>query len=96
MHNTTFETLHIVGGGTQNKLLNQLAADATKTPVKTGPVEATVLGNLAMQAIGLGHIGSLKEARKIIGRSFEMETYTPRDGGRWDAAFDRFLKLKKK
>jgi rhamnulokinase len=93
--NKTFDTLHIVGGGSRNQLLNQLTADATATPVKTGPVEATVIGNLIMQAIGLGHIDSLKEARQIIGRSFEMETYTPKDPGRWDSGFERFLRLKK-
>lgn len=93
--NKTFDTLHIVGGGSRNQLLNQLTADATATSVKTGPVEATVIGNLIMQAIGLGHIDSLKEARQIIGRSFEMETYTPKDPGRWDNGFERFLRLKK-
>ena len=95
IYDTTFDKLHIVGGGTQNKLLNQLSADATGTTVITGPVEATVIGNITMQAIGAGHIGSLAEARKIIRNSFEMETYTPKETARWDAPFDRFMKLKK-
>jgi rhamnulokinase len=94
IYNTQIEKLHIVGGGTQNKLLNQLTADATGTPVTTGPVEATVIGNIAMQAIGAGHISSLSEARTIIRNSFEMETYTPQDTAAWDAQFDRFMKLK--
>jgi rhamnulokinase len=95
IYDTQIETLHIVGGGTQNTLLNQLAADATGLTVLTGPVEATVIGNIAMQAIGAGHIGSLAEARTIIRNSFEMKTYTPQDTAEWDEQFDRFMKLKK-
>ena len=94
IYDKQFDTLHIVGGGTQNTLLNQLAADATGVPVVTGPVEATVIGNIAMQAIGAGHIGSLDEARTIIGNSFELNTYEPQDTARWDEPFDRFKQLK--
>lgn len=94
IHDTRFDTLHVVGGGTQNKLLNQLTADATGVEVIAGPVEATVLGNLAMQAIGLRHIKSLQEARRIIRNSFELETYQPENTKQWDEQFDRFLKLK--
>ncbi|HOK96491.1 MAG TPA: rhamnulokinase [Anaerohalosphaeraceae bacterium] len=95
IYGTRIEKLHIVGGGTQNTLLNQLAADATGTTVITGPVEATVIGNIAMQAIGLGHIPSLAEARKIIRQSFEMHTYAPKNTAAWEAPFERFMKLKK-
>jgi len=59
-----------VGGGTQNRLLNQLTADATGRLVLTGPVEATALGNVVMQALALGRIGSLQEGRELIRRSF--------------------------
>jgi len=95
IHDMQFEKLHIVGGGTQNKLLNQFTADATGMPVVTGPVEATVIGNVVTQAIGLGHLKSLSEARQIIRQSFPMETYTPRETSIWDQQFDRFLELKK-
>lgn len=95
IHNIQFEKLHIVGGGTQNKLLNQFTADATGMPVVTGPVEATVIGNVIMQAIGLGHLDSLDQARQIIRQSFPMETYTPKETSIWNQQFDRFLKLKK-
>jgi rhamnulokinase len=95
IYNTQFDKIHIVGGGSRNEFLNQLTADATGAAVVTGPVEATVIGNIAMQAIGLGHIASLSEARKMIRNSFELQTYTPRNTAQWDKPFDRFLKLKK-
>ena len=71
------ETVHIVGGGTQNKLLCQLTANATRRPVIAGPVEATAIGNVLMQAIGTGHIAGLEQARAIVRRSFPLDTYTP-------------------
>ncbi len=89
------EVIHIVGGGTQNRLLCQLAADATGRTVIAGPVEATATGNVLMQALGKGHLGSLEQAREVVRRSFPLETYTPaasRD--RWDAAYARFLALR--
>ncbi|MHC5075218.1 MAG: FGGY-family carbohydrate kinase, partial [Planctomycetota bacterium] len=89
-----FDTIHIVGGGTQNKLLNQFAADATSATVITGPVEATVIGNIVMQAIGLGHIKDLAEGRHIIRNSFDLETYTPQQTDQWDQQYERFIKLK--
>ncbi len=94
VHDTTFDKLHIVGGGTQNKLLNQFTADATGVKVITGPVEATVIGNIMVQAIGMGHVASLDEARTIIRNSFEMETFQPENKKQWDDQFDRFISLK--
>jgi rhamnulokinase len=94
IHKIQFEKLHIVGGGTQNKLLNQFTADATGIPVVTGPVEATVIGNIVMQAIGLGHIKDLTEGRQIIRNSFDLETYTPQQTEQWDQQYERFLRLK--
>lgn len=94
IHNIRIEKLHIVGGGTQNKLLNQLTADAVGIPVHTGPIEATVIGNILMQAIGLGHVKDLAEARRIVRNSFEMATYKPQNPQQWDAQFDRFMKYK--
>lgn len=71
------ETIHIVGGGTKNRLLSQMAADATGLPVITGPIEATATGNLLVQAVALGAIASLEEAREVARRSFTVETFTP-------------------
>lgn len=85
-----FETLRIVGGGSQNDLLNQFAAEATGLQVLAGPAEATALGNLAMQMVGAGAVASLSEAREIITASFSPRSFQPRDVGRWDGAFGRF------
>lgn len=87
--------LHIVGGGSQNKLLNQMAADATGVPVVAGPAEATAIGNALVQAIALGQIGSLGEARRIVVESFPLETYHPRDSAAWAAAADKLASFGK-
>jgi rhamnulokinase len=87
------DTIHIVGGGVQNRLLCQMAADATNRRVIAGPIEATAIGNLAMQAIALGLIGSLSQAREIIRASFEVQEYRPRQAEAWDEAYERFEKL---
>ncbi len=86
-------TVHIIGGGTQNRLLCQFTADATGRHVIAGPVEATSLGNVLMQALALGHIGSLSEGRQIISKSFELSVYEPHDPAAWDEAYERFIKL---
>jgi rhamnulokinase len=67
--------IHIVGGGAQNRLLNQLAADITGRVVVAGPVEATAIGNVLIQAMGAGVVKDLKEAREIVGRSFLVERF---------------------
>jgi len=72
-----FTTLHIVGGGSQNKLLNQLAADATDLTVHAGPIEATAMGNILAQAIATGTIPNLPAARTLIARSFEPQVFSP-------------------
>ena len=94
VYEKSFDTIHIVGGGTQNKLLNQFTADATGTTVITGPVEATIIGNIIIQAIGLRHIKDLAEGRQIIRNSFDLETYTPQQTDQWDQQYERFMKLK--
>jgi rhamnulokinase len=73
--------IHIVGGGSQNQLLNQLAADITDRVVIAGPVEATAIGNVLIQAMGVGVVRDLKEAREIVGRSFPVERFEPSRGG---------------
>jgi rhamnulokinase len=73
--------IHIVGGGSRNSLLNQLAADVTGRRVIAGPAEATAAGNALIQALGMGHIGSLEELRAIVRNSFEVEEYRPHLNG---------------
>jgi len=85
--------LHIVGGGSRNDLLCQLAADATGRPVVAGPAEATAAGNVAMQAMARGHVGSLREARELIRSSFEIESYEPRVSPGLDDAYARLVRL---
>jgi len=86
-------SIHIVGGGSQNHLLNQFAADATGCRVVAGPVEATSIGNLIMQLYALGAIRSLAEGRALTRRSFATKTFEPRDTAAWDAAYLRFQKI---
>ena len=88
-----FEPLHIIGGGTKNKLLNQFAADATGRTVVVGPVEATAIGNILMQAIGMKHLGSLAEAREVVRASFEPEIYEPKQTAGWNEAYARLQKV---
>jgi len=87
--------LHIVGGGSQSKLLNQAAADAIGCTVIAGPVEATAIGNLLVQAIALKDIESLAALRRTVRDSFPVTTYKPQDRQAWQAAFDRFHRLSK-
>lgn len=77
------DVLHIVGGGSRNGLLNQLAANALGKKVVAGPVEATASGNILMQAIGAGQIESLAEARDIVAGSFEVSQYQPKETQLW-------------
>jgi rhamnulokinase len=84
------DVIHVVGGGSQNALLCQLTADACNRPVQAGPAEATAIGNVLVQAIGLGVLGSLAEAREVVRRSFEVVTYTPKEPERWQAPYERF------
>jgi len=94
----TLKTLHIVGGGGANIVLNQISADATGMEVVAGPGEATALGNAAVQAIACGDLGGLKEAREVIAASSEPMRYEPSSDAsvieRYAAARQRFAKLK--
>ncbi|MBM4073459.1 MAG: rhamnulokinase [Planctomycetes bacterium] len=87
------EVIHIVGGGSQNSVLNQFTADACNRPVVAGPVEATAIGNVLMQAIGLGLLKSLADGRDVVRRSFEVRTFEPRQPERWQQAYERFVRL---
>jgi len=85
--------LHIVGGGSQNTLLSQFTADALDIPVITGPVEATAMGNIMIQAISRGAIKDLPHGRKIIKNSFEPVVYYPRDHKRWEEEYKRYKEI---
>ncbi|HET6250931.1 MAG TPA: rhamnulokinase family protein [Tepidisphaeraceae bacterium] len=85
--------IHIVGGGCQNELLNQMTADACKRPVIAGPIEATGIGNILVQAMATGDVKSLADARAIVRASFDVKRYEPRDAGKWDEAYGRFKGL---
>jgi len=87
------EVIHIVGGGTQNKLLNQMAASACGRRVVAGPVEATAAGNILVQAMATGSVKDLTHARQIIRNSFTVETYNPQNTAEWDKAYARFMEL---
>jgi rhamnulokinase len=87
------ETIHIVGGGAQNRELCQMAADATGRRVVAGPAEATAIGNVMLQAVAAGDVADIAQAREIIQQSFAVETYTPQRTSSWDDAYGRFEKL---
>ena len=87
------DPIHIVGGGTQNKLLCQLTSDATGRTVVAGPIEATAIGNVLAQAIGKGFIGSLDEAREIVRNSFDLITYQSRESATIDTAYQIFKQI---
>ncbi|MBC7235950.1 MAG: rhamnulokinase [Chloroflexi bacterium] len=88
------EVIHVVGGGSQNRLLCQLTADATGRPVVGGPVEATAIGNILMQILAQGQIASLAEGRELVRRSFETIDYEPTSPKAWDEAYERFIELR--
>ena len=77
--NLNIEVIHIIGGGSQNEYLNQLTANAVNKRVVSGPVEATVLGNIIVQAIAMGDVRDLEEGRKIIRDSSELKEYFPKE-----------------
>lgn len=85
-----FESINIVGGGTKDPLLCQMAANACNVTVYAGPIEATALGNIAVQMIAIGEIKDLKEARKIIKNSFDTKQYEPKDVDAWQKAYEQF------
>jgi rhamnulokinase len=89
----SLNTLHIVGGGSRNALLNQMSADATGRTVIAGPVEATAIGNALLQALTLGHIESHAALRAVVRESFRVEKFTPSSPAAWRAARSRFEML---
>ena len=96
--NRRVTVLHIVGGGSQNRLLNQMTADATGLPVIAGPSEATVIGNALVQLITLGEISDLRQARQIEASMTDLKIYEPGvyaglQASDWDEVYARFQAL---
>ena len=87
------EVLHIVGGGTQNELLNQFTSNACGIPVITGPVEATALGNVLVQARAAGAVRTLSDMRSVVRASQSVKRYEPQDQPAWQGALSRFREL---
>lgn len=87
------EVIHVVGGGSQNELLNQFTASACGRPVVAGPTEATALGNVLIQARATGDVGTLADIRAVVRRSSQLRTFEPRDNQAWEQAYQRFVRL---
>ncbi|MCL2118085.1 MAG: rhamnulokinase [Planctomycetaceae bacterium] len=90
---TKIDTVHIVGGGTKNRQLCQAAADACGRRVVAGPIEATAIGNLMMQAVASGDVSGIPQAREVVRDSFEVIEYLPQDTAVWQDAYGRFCKI---
>lgn len=88
------DVLHIVGGGANNRLLNQMTASALGRMVVAGPTEATAIGNLMVQVKASGEVKSLSEMRQVIRDSFDVETFEPQNTDAWSEQFDRYMKIK--
>lgn len=87
------ERLHVIGGGSQNTLLNQMTANALGFSVVAGPAEATALGNAIVQFITLGELGNLAEAREMLNRTIDTKQYDPQDIALWEEQYQRFKTL---
>lgn len=87
------QRLHVIGGGANNKLLNQSTANAIGMPVVSGPSEATAIGNIMMQAKGIGCVTSLADIRRVVRNSVSPETFQPKDTGQWNNAYTRFREI---
>ncbi len=91
-----FDVLHLMGGGTKDGFLCELAAESLGIPVIAGPVEATALGNIILQLLALGEIESISQGRKIIAETEKVETFMSERTSDWDEAFERFCAVIKK
>ncbi|HZL10578.1 MAG TPA: rhamnulokinase family protein [Prolixibacteraceae bacterium] len=87
------EVIHIIGGGANNHFLNQLTSDSTGLRVIAGPIEATAIGNILIQAKALGYVGSLTEIRQIVADSFDLVQFVPSSELDWEDAYNRYLKI---
>jgi len=85
--------LHIIGGGASNNLLNQFTANALDIPIKVGPIEATTIGNILIQAYATGEINDINELRTTVHNSFEIQTFIPQNTKEWDINYKRYKKI---
>lgn len=85
--------IHVIGGGSLNRVLNQMTADSTGAQVVAGPVEATALGNAVVQFVSLGELRGVSEAREVLSESLELQVYSPGETGDWDEVYLRFMNL---
>lgn len=88
MRGVPVDTLHIVGGGSQNEMLNQFTANATGLTVVAGPIEATALGNVIVQAVAKNVLDSIWDGRELVARSFQLKTFEPKDRSQWDDVYN--------
>ena len=87
------DVLHMVGGGIQNQLLNRLTCDALQKPVVTGPLEATAIGNILVQAIGCGELSGRDQLREVVARSFAPQEHSPAESQGIGALRERYQEL---
>lgn len=88
-----YPVIHVIGGGTKDGLLCQMTANSCDRTVKAGPIEATVMGNVAVQLMSDGSVENIGQARKIVAESSELKTFEPKDTDKWAEAYEDFLKI---
>lgn len=88
-----YPVIHVIGGGTKDGLLCQMTANSCDRTVKAGPIEATVMGNVAGQLMSDGSVKNIGQARKIVADSSELKTFEPKDTDKWAGAYEDFLKV---
>lgn len=88
-----YPVIHVIGGGTKDGLLCQMTANSCDRTVKAGPIEATVMGNVAVQLMSDGSVKNIGQARKIVADSSELKTFEPKDTNKWAGAYEDFLKV---
>lgn len=88
-----YPVIHVIGGGTKDGLLCQMTANSCDRTVKAGPIEATVMGNVAVQLMSNGSVENIGQARKIVAESSELKTFEPKDTDKWAEAYEDFLKI---
>ena len=88
-----YPVIHVIGGGTKDGLLCQMTASSCDRTVKAGPIEATVMGNVAVQLMSDGSVKNIGQARKIVADSSELKTFEPKDTDKWAGAYEDFLKI---
>jgi rhamnulokinase len=88
-----YNVVNIVGGGIKDKMICQFTANATKRVVEAGPVEATSIGNIVVQAMAMGAIKDLNEGREVVKNSFDITRYEPQNSDEWDAAYETWKKI---